>query len=88
MKAPITRRLVDTESYAGASLIVRPTKCPVCGTKFEVLSPQWAYKIHREGSYHPVCTWGCVRAFEDKQPKPALRGEHLAETMCKSRVKG
>lgn len=87
MKAPITRRLVDTESYAGASFRPYMAICPVCGEEFEVLSSQWAYKIYTKSDYAPVCTWRCIRAHEAKKPKPALRGEYLAETMCKSRVK-
>lgn len=87
MKAPITRRLVSTESYPGASFLPRSATCPVCGKKFEVLSPQWAYKIYRKNDYYPVCSWSCVRANEAAKPQPALRGAYLAETMDKPRVK-
>lgn len=61
MNQPITRRLVGTASNPIGAYNL-PRKCPVCGEKFDMLSKDWAYKLHLKGgkvAYY--CRYKCWR---------------------------
>lgn len=83
MRKPITKRLANrsTSSYQPFATHFREEKCPECGRVFEVLSSQWAYKLHLKGgkiAYY--CRYKCWRQAAKQNMKP-LKGETLV-TYC------
>lgn len=80
MKAPITRRLVDTKPIAMVTFNPRVVRCSECKKKFELLSPQWVYTTVTNGKRHWQCRWKCHQiAYAKAHPKRALRGEKVAQ---------
>lgn len=48
------------------SVFISEKVCPICGKHFTVLWPgQWAYKRGREGMRSYLCSWKCLRAWDD-----------------------
>lgn len=44
------------------------SKCPVCGKKFEH-TKVWAYWRGYEHARKYICSWGCTRAYDKKNPQ-------------------
>ena len=48
------------------SVFISEKVCPISGKHFTVLWPgQWAYKRGREGMRSYLCSWKCLRAWDD-----------------------
>ena len=58
-------------SYVSSVGMMEKT-CPVCGKTFYVYDySTYAYRIRKNKSAVPVCSWGCVRAYENKHHSTA-----------------
>lgn len=74
---PLSRKLCSTVLNPSASFHSHMGICPECGREFEILSRQWAYKLHLKGrktAYY--CRYSCWRKAANQNLKP-LKGERL-----------
>lgn len=74
---PITRKIRTSSLSPSAAFRSHTTRCPECGSEFEILSSQWAYRLRQKGgktAYY--CRYKCWRRAANRKPKP-LKGETL-----------